>query len=80
MKASPLNADTRYARPDDSLEDGLKFVSEDLEGLVLEIATRARRAMNNAECNPLAGSVGSVRELILFLEHQPSITMPNTLP
>ncbi len=60
-------------RPTDRLEDDLLFVPEDVDDLVLDIAKRARRSMNDAGQNPLANRVVTVLDLIKFLEHQPRI-------
>jgi len=58
-------------RPSDRLEEDLLFVPEDVEDLVLDIAKRARRSMNDAGQNPLANRVVTVIDLVNFLEHQP---------
>lgn len=60
-------------RPSDRLEEDLLFVPEDVEDLVLDIAKRARRSMNDAGQNPLANRVVTVLDLINFLGHQPRI-------
>jgi len=60
-------------RPSDRLEEDLLFVPEDVEDLVLDIAKRARRSMNDAGQNPLANRVVTVLDVMNFLEHQPRI-------
>ncbi len=69
-----LSIDRGHAiRPEDSLEEDLLFLPEDLEELAADIATRARRSMTHADKNPLANRVVTVLDLINFLEQQPKI-------
>jgi hypothetical protein len=48
---------------------------EDLDDLAKELAERTRRSWVDLEANPLYGQVTTVRELVLFLDHQPKEKM-----
>jgi hypothetical protein len=57
----------------DSLFEALKLDEEDLDlDLVEEIAQRTGRSLENYENNPYYGKVTTVRNLVLFFNHQAS--------
>lgn len=47
--------------------------SEDLEDFGGELAEKVGRSWNALESNPLYGKVNTVRDLVLFLDHQPKV-------
>ena len=57
----------------DSFEDDLRMDCEDLDDLLADIAARAGRSVEDAESNPLFGRVERVRDLVMFLSHQPKL-------
>jgi hypothetical protein len=67
-------------RRGDRCEKDLKIDPEDLDGLAVDIAFRARRSMDAADQNPLYGQVQSVGDIVTFLEHQPRIVEPCAAP
>jgi hypothetical protein len=60
-------------RADDRWEEDLKIDPEDLEDLVMDIAQRARRSMDDTKHNPLYGRVKTVRDIVSFFQHQARI-------
>jgi hypothetical protein len=58
-------------RPDDRFEQDLCI--EDLDFEAMDIARRSGRSLHGAEANPLFGKIATVRDLVLFLDHQPSV-------
>lgn len=49
------------------------IVDDDLDYLADELAEKTKRSFRNAENNPLYGQVTTVRDLVLFLNHQPKV-------
>lgn len=60
-------------RAADDLFKDFKFIGEDVDDLVNDIAESAGYAMTDLERNPLFGKVCTVREVVLFLSQQPKI-------
>jgi hypothetical protein len=58
-------------RTDDRWEEDLRIDPDDFDELVMDIARRAGRSMDDAAHNPFCGKVTTVRDLVTFLEHQP---------
>ena len=58
-------------RASDRLENDLHIDGEDLDDTCRLIARRSGRSLQRWEDNPLFGSVRTVRDLVLFLHHQP---------
>ncbi|MCE7652773.1 hypothetical protein [Vibrio fluvialis] len=58
----------------DSLFETLQLDDEDIEYIVVEeVAKRAGRSFDNTESNPYYGKVKTVKDLVLFLNHQPTL-------
>ena len=60
----------------DSFEDDLQLDWEDLDYLTADIAARAGRSIKHARLNPYFDKVKSVRDLVMFLSHQPKLQAP----
>ncbi len=60
-------------RASDRFEEDLHFDGEDLDMMAYDIARRCQRSMENVESNPYFGSVKTVHDLVLFLNHQPKL-------
>lgn len=58
-------------RADDHFERDLCIGDEDLDFEAMDIAKRSGRSLDRAEANPLFGKIKTVRDLVLFLNHQP---------
>jgi hypothetical protein len=58
-------------RADDHLSD-LRD-ADDLDFEVLDVADRCGRSLDQPEANPFYGSITTVRDLVLFLNHQPML-------
>ena len=59
-------------RADDQLKNDLYIGDEDLDFVALEIVKRAGRTLDRPGANPHFGKVGTVRDLVQFVEHQAS--------
>lgn len=59
-------------RADDPLDGLLGMVDEDVDDLVMEVATRAGRSLDGAERNPVR-AVATVGDVVRFVSHQPRI-------
>jgi len=58
---------------DDNLKDALGFDDDDLDlDLAGQISQRTGRTMEGCEYNPYYGKVNTVRDLVLFFNHQPT--------
>jgi len=60
-------------RADDRFEDDLSIGGEDLDFEAIDIADRAGRSLEHVESNPLFDRVETVRDLVMFLNHQPAL-------
>lgn len=60
-------------RATDRFEEDLNIDGEDLDELSYEIARRCNRSMVQSEANPYFGSVKTLSDLVLFLNHQPKL-------
>jgi len=63
-------------RPEDNLADDLGVVEEDLDSCFEDIAKRIGRSIegDDIEANPLYDKeVETVRDLVMFLQHQPKV-------
>lgn len=58
-------------RAGDRLAEDLWIGDEDLDLEATDIAQRSKRSLDRAEANPLFGKIVTVRDLVLFLNHQP---------
>ena len=57
-------------RASDSLLDDLNIDSDDIEDLLVDIATRSGRSLDETEKNPFYGKINTVRDLVLFVNAQ----------
>lgn len=57
----------------DRFQQDLRFADEDLDDSGNRIARRCGRSMVRCEENPLYGKVHTVRDLVMFLNHQPLV-------
>ena len=60
-------------RADDSFAEDLGIVDEDFEEGVIAVAKRIGRSLEDAESNPMFDKLSTVRDLVLFLQHQPKL-------
>ena len=60
-------------RASDSCEDDLLLMDEDFDEAVLLIADRAGRSLDQSEKNPFYGKLDTIRDLVMFLQHQPKL-------
>ncbi|MFN8391487.1 MAG: hypothetical protein U0136_14460 [Bdellovibrionota bacterium] len=58
-------------RADDHIEKDIMIGGTDLDDVFIEIATRAGRSLEDGEDNPFYDKVHTVRDLVMFLHHQP---------
>jgi hypothetical protein len=59
-------------RADDRLKEDLLLDDDDLDmDLVPQVETRTGRPVENTDNNPYFGKVETVRDLVLFFQHQP---------
>lgn len=74
LRATYEELATRFPiRADDRFEQDLCIDDEELEFEAKNIASRAQRSLERAETNPLFGKITTVRDLVLFLDHQPPL-------
>jgi hypothetical protein len=66
-----LSAAGKPIRADDRLCDLLD--ADDLDFEVLDVADRCGRSLEQPDANPFYGSITTVRDLVLFLNHQPML-------
>lgn len=59
--------------PKDQIVDDLSIDPEDLEDIAMDVAKRTGHSVDDFETNPLFGSVESVGDLVLFVNHQPRL-------
>jgi acyl carrier protein len=57
-------------RASDSLLDDLNIDSDDIEDLLVDIATRSGHSLDETEKNPFYGKMNTVRDLVLFVNAQ----------
>jgi len=62
----------------DHFERDLSVDAEELDFFAMDIAARAGRSLEQAEGNPMFGRFSTVRDLVLFLNHQPSLQQLRT--
>lgn len=60
-------------RASDSLLDDLHIDVDDVEDLLLDIAMRSGRSLDETESNPFYGKIKTVSDLVLFINAQPRI-------
>lgn len=60
-------------RASDSLLDDLNIDSDDIEDLLVDIATRSGHSLDETEKNPFYGKINTVRDLVLFVNAQPRL-------
>ena len=60
-------------RPSDRFSEDFGIVDEDLDDLAEVAAYRCGRSLEDTASNPMADKVVTVRDLILFLGHQPRL-------
>lgn len=60
-------------RSDDSFDDIYQMDPEDLNDICCEVADELGISAERTEENPYYGEVKSVKELVLFLHHQPKV-------
>jgi hypothetical protein len=60
-------------RASDSLLADLNIDSDDIEDLLVDIATRSGHSLDEAEKNPFYGKINTVRDLVLFVNAQPRL-------
>ena len=63
-------------RPSDVIDE-LGCVDDDLDDVVREAATRARRALDGVRDKPYYGRVVTVGDLVAFIARQPRVPPPN---
>lgn len=66
-----LSAPSKPIRADDRLCDLLDEFDLDLE--IFDVAARCGRSLDQTEANPFYGNLTTVRDLVLFLNHQPML-------
>lgn len=60
-------------RSSDLLLEDLHIDPDDIEALVVEIATRSGHSLDEIENNPFSGTLNTVRDLVLFIDAQPRL-------
>jgi hypothetical protein len=60
-------------RASDSLRDDLRIDSDDIEGLLVDIAARSGYSLDKTENNPFYGKIETVSDLVLFINAQPRL-------
>jgi len=63
-------------RASDSLQRDLHLDPDDIEDLLVDVATRSRRSLAGAHNNPRYGQVDTVLDLVLFLNAQARLPEP----
>ena len=62
-------------RAADRFEDDLSIGTEDLDFEAINIADRSGRSLEHVDDNPLFDRVKTVRDLVMFLNHQPDLQL-----
>jgi len=57
----------------DSLADDLGMEIDDVDDLILEVASRAGRSIEQTDCNPYYGKVRTAADVVLFVNAQPQV-------
>lgn len=60
-------------RASDSLLDDLHIDADEVEDLLLDIAMRSGRSLDETESNPFYGKIDTVSDLVLFINAQPEM-------
>lgn len=60
-------------RASDSLVDDLHFDSDDIDDLLVDVASRSGHSLDETGRNPFYGRVKTVRDLVLFVNAQPRL-------
>jgi len=63
-------------RASDNIEQDLRIDGDDLDDMVGHIAQRIGRSLERCENNPMFGKVRTLRDLVIFLHHQPRVGLP----
>jgi hypothetical protein len=63
-------------RPSDRLKEDLRIDGDDLDFGAINIARRAGRCLDGYERNPMYGKIKTLRDVVMFFQHQPLLSAP----
>jgi hypothetical protein len=69
-------AGTFPLRPSDRFVEDLRTDSDDLDFGAIHIARRTGRSLDGYERNPMFGKIDTLRDLVMFFQHQPLLGAP----
>jgi hypothetical protein len=58
-------------RPSDRLKEDLRICDDDLDFGAIHISQRTGRTLDGYERNPMYGNVKTLRDVVMFFQHQP---------
>ena len=64
-------------RASDDLKHDLRIAGDDLDYIGVRLAQRTGRSLERSEDNPMFGNVRTLRDLVMFLDHQQQVSTPS---